>query len=114
MAIVRVQRPALTPSPERLIMTKKTIAALTATTLALVLSAPAFAGTQDDVQSCRAALAAEGTLDVDNYRLSFKGKKGGKNRVLTLEAKPKNNGERYMVKCSISKSEVTDLALTVK
>ncbi len=99
---------------ERLIMSNKTLAAIAATTFALFASAPAFAGTQEDVAKCRVALTEEGTLNMDDYRLSFKGKRGNSKRTLTLEAIPNNDGAHYMVKCSLKKSKVTGVELAEK
>lgn len=70
------------------------------------LALPATAGTQDDIEDCRAALTEQGTLNMDEYRLSFEKKKGNSNRVLTLEAIPNAGGEKYVVTCTFKKNKI--------
>ncbi|MCI5045147.1 MAG: hypothetical protein MRY72_10655 [Aquisalinus sp.] len=93
-------------------MLKSSIAAIAISSIAVLSTAPAFAGTQEDVSTCRAALAEDGRLNMDNYRLGFEGKKGNRVRTLTLEAVSSNNSPNYKVKCTIERSSVTNLELT--
>ncbi|GGD06373.1 hypothetical protein [Aquisalinus flavus] len=86
-------------------MTMRVSAALTILGL-LSFALPANAGTQDDIEDCRAALTEEGTLKMDEYRLSFEKKKGNSNRVLTLEAIPNAGGAKYIVTCTFKKNKI--------
>ncbi|MCI5048117.1 MAG: hypothetical protein MRY59_11490 [Aquisalinus sp.] len=93
-------------------MLKSSIAAIALSSITILSAAPAFAGTQDDVRTCRAALAEDGRLNMDNYRLDFEGKKGNRVRTLTLEAISSDDAPNYEVKCTIERSAVTKLELT--
>jgi len=67
---------------------------------------PAFAGSQDDVQSCREAITVQTPGILDGYRLRFKNKKGYKNRMIALEAIPnkKSAGERFTLTCRLNQT----------
>ncbi len=93
-------------------MLKSSIAAIAISSIALLSTAPAFAGTQEDVRTCRAALTEDGRLNMENYRLGFEGKKGSRVRTLTLEAISSDDAPNYEVKCTIERSAVTNLELT--
>ncbi len=93
-------------------MLKSSLAAIAVSSIAVLSAAPAFAGTQDDVRACRAALTEEGRLNMDNYRLGFENKKGTRVRTLTLEAISSDDSQNYEVKCTIERSGVTNLELT--
>ena len=90
-------------------MHSRALGALSAISL-LVSAMPAHASTQDDIEACRAALAEEGTLAMDDYRLSFEKKKGNANRVLTLEAIPNAGGQKYVVTCAFKKNEIESVS----
>ena len=82
--------------------------------LALVSLAPTAhaRSTQEDIQMCRDAMAAQGKLNMDEYRLSFESKRGNSTRTLSLEAIPNAGGEKFEVTCTISKSAVTEVTVT--
>ena len=71
---------------------KATATFLTLATSALFISAPASAGIQDDVQSCRAAMTSQSNIDMNTYRLRFEKKKGYRTRTIQLKAIPTNGG----------------------
>ncbi len=78
----------------------------------LAITAPAFAqSTQDNIKSCRTALASEKLLDMDNYRLKFKSSKGNRTKTLMLEAVPHAGGERINVLCKVSRGGKVEVSL---
>ncbi len=93
-------------------MLKNSLAILALSTTAVVFAAPASAGTQEDLEACRAALVADNAIAGDDFRLSFKSKKGNKARTLKLVAK--TDDANYAVKCTVDKTGVTNLVVTAK
>jgi hypothetical protein len=91
-------------------MTARILGVLSACAL-LAVAVPAHAGTQEDIQTCRDALTVKGEIDMAEYRLSFKKKKGNSTRTLTMEAIPNGEGQKYLVSCTLSKSAVTEISL---
>lgn len=83
----------------------------TLTTLAIAMSAaaPAVAGsTQDDVQTCRAAMTDAGMLDMNQTRLRFKHVRGNHHgRTLTLQAINVKGKGTVMVKCHLGSKQIT-------
>lgn len=80
------------------------------------IATPAFAGTQDDVQSCREAITVQQPGILDGYRLRFKGQKGYKTPVISLEAIPnkKSAGERFKVTCRLNHKDQVMAVNTTK
>jgi hypothetical protein len=79
---------------------------------AFAVTAPAFAqSTQDSIKSCRAQLANEQMLDMDNYRLKFKSSKGTRTKTLMLEAVPHDGGDRIDVVCKVSRGGKVEVSL---
>lgn len=72
----------------------------------LMIAAPATAGTQSDIQTCRDAITAQGTYDISAHRLKFISKKDGRVRRLTLKAVPNKGGESFMVTCRINRKNL--------
>ncbi len=93
-------------------MLKKSLAILALSSTAAVFAAPASAGTQEDLEACRAALVADNAIASEDFRLSFKSKKGNKGRTLNLV--PKTADADYSVKCTVDKTGVTNLVVKAK
>lgn len=68
-----------------------------------LFSMPASAATQKDIQSCRIAIATQGTYDISEHRLRYVSQKGKRNRVIKLEAIPNKSGERYKLTCHLDR-----------
>ena len=92
------------------LLNKTTLVALVA---ALgMASTPAFASTsQEDVQSCRAAMTDRGTINMDAYRLRFESAKGNnQGRTLYLKAIPNTKNETaFRFTCELNKNKVIAL-----
>jgi len=71
-----------------------------------VMSAPALAGTQSDIQTCRTAITEQGTFDISEHRLRFVSKKGNRTRTIKLKAIPIKDGERFTVTCKIDRKNL--------
>jgi len=79
------------------------------TTTTLCINAPASAGTQADVQSCRAAMTSHSNIDMSAYRLRFERKKGYRKQTLYLKAIPKKGGESFRFTCHFNRRSVVAL-----
>lgn len=82
-----------------------------ACTLAALIAVPAQAAThQDDVQSCRAAMADRNDVDMNDYRLRFKYAQGNsQGRTIYMIAIPTKKGTRFNVSCTLDKNTVIAL-----
>ncbi len=87
-------------------MTFKSAAILALTSSLMVISAPAMAGTQSDIQTCREAVSAQGKMDISDHRLKFISKKGNKTRSLKLRAIPKKGGESFVFTCQLNRKDL--------
>lgn len=72
----------------------------------IVISAPAMAGTQADIQTCRETISAQGKLDISAHRLKFLSKKGNRTRTLKLKAVAKNGGESFILTCQLNRKDI--------
>jgi len=72
----------------------------------MILSGPAMAGTQSDIQACRAAITQAGTYDLSDHRLRYMSKKGNRLRTLTLKAIPAKGGESFIIKCQLNRKNL--------
>ena len=86
-----------------LLKVTKTTAVITALCASCLLSAPASAGTQKDIQACRAAITAHGTYDISQHRLRYLSHKGNRSPVIKLEAIPNKSGERFKLTCQLDR-----------
>ena len=81
-----------------------------------LFSASASAGTQKDIQSCRAAITAQGTYDISQHRLRYLSHKGNRTRIVKLEAIPYKSGERFKLTCQLDRKNkvvaINDQAFT--
>jgi len=93
----------------RTIKAAAVVLTLAATTLCI--SSPAFASTQDDVQSCRVAISSQSNIDMSAYRLRFESRKGIRVRTLHLKATPKKSGKSFRFSCHMKRANVIALNL---
>ena len=78
----------------------------------LALTPAAFAGTQDNISSCRAALTEQGQLNMDDYRLRFQSKKGSSKVTLNLLAIPTSaDAEKVKVTCVVKRGKVLSVGV---
>lgn len=85
-----------------------------AASVAVVLTAaPAFASVQDDIETCRGAMAASGDIKADDYRIVFERSRGARVRELKLQLVPVVDGAAAMkAVCKVKGDEVVDFTAT--
>ncbi|MFK8031076.1 MAG: hypothetical protein AB8G18_12645 [Gammaproteobacteria bacterium] len=79
---------------------------------ALLLTAPAFAGTQADLTMCRKALAEQGHFDQKAHSLKFSHRKGNtRKRTVFLTLKNRADSTKQTVECKLERKDVIDMTL---
>ncbi len=87
-----------------------TIAALSSAALFASTGAMAASSTQDKLELCQEAFAAQPTLAGDDVNFKFKSIRGGAVKKLTFEMR--SGDERETVECAVKRGEVIDIAWT--
>lgn len=93
--------------------TKPTLIAVALAASLFVL--PATASTQDDVQTCRAAIATQSNIDMSTYRLRFErvdGITSSKARTIYLKAVNTDSQQSFTFSCTLNKNNVAALSTT--
>ena len=85
------------------------IAALSSAALFATTGAMA-ASTQENLELCQAAFAAEPVLAGDDVTFKFKSIRGGSLKKLTFEMR--TGDERETVQCAVKRGEIVDIAWT--
>lgn len=81
-------------------------------TTAFCINAPASAGPQADVHSCRVAMSSQSNIDMRAYRLRFESQKGYHNRTLYIKAIPKKGGVSFRFTCHFNRTGVVAVSYT--
>lgn len=87
------------------------LALIALATAVTFIAVPAQAATsQQDVQTCREAIANKDSTNLSAYRLRFERSKGNnQGRVLTIKAIPNKDGQAFRFTCTLNKNIVTAL-----
>lgn len=88
---------------------------LVAATATLMFATPAFANTQADLKTCRAALTEQGHFDNNLHSLKFSHRKGNtRKRTMFLTRKDRSDNSKYTIQCKLHRKDVIDLNITPK
>jgi len=92
-------------------MTFKLLAAGAAGAAAIFGASASAASLSEQISLCKAAIADEGLVDVNDYRAEFVRVRGASAKRLTIELIPRSEGEEMTAECKIRRGEVQKVEL---